>query len=146
MSNPSASEPSSSNTTSSQSSLQQHFASLAPPPLTAHLTDSTSHIILSTATVPRQSHSLQSLTHAYLAAHDTAGRMGLGVPLRVTLTTKDGTAVIQSATRVEQDAELVVGTVVGPEDKMAEARVASWGVEEVGKRVGKVIAEGRREQ
>jgi hypothetical protein len=72
--------------------------------------------------------------------------MGLGAPLRVTMVTQSGTVAIQTGTEVEGGVtgEMVVGTVVAPEERMAEARVASWGVEEVGARVGKVIGEGRR--
>lgn len=127
------------------SSLKTHFLSLAPPPLTAHITDSTGHPILTTAEASHQSHALQSLSHAYLSAHDTASRMGLGVPLRVTVGTRAGAVVMQTGTEVEGGVtgDMVVGTVVAPEERMAEARVASWGVEEVAGRVGRVIGKGR---
>jgi hypothetical protein len=71
--------------------------------------------------------------------------MGLGVPVRVTVTTRAGTAVIQTGSQVASG-EMVVGTVVGPVERVADARVASWGVEEVAGRVGRVIGEARGER
>lgn len=65
--------------------------------------------------------------------------MGLGRPLRVTLATRAGTAVIQTATEEE---EMLIGTVVAPAERLAEARVASWGVEEVARRFMKSAGEG----
>lgn len=126
-------------------SLSTHFQSLAPAPLTAHIADSTGHEILSTSASPRQARVLQSLSHAYLSAHDTASRMGLGAPLRLTVATRGGAVVMQTGTEVDGGVpgEMVVGTVIAPAERMAEARVASWGVEEVAARVGKVIGEGR---
>ncbi|KAF8251215.1 hypothetical protein K440DRAFT_101524 [Wilcoxina mikolae CBS 423.85] len=130
----------------SHRSIRTHFSSLASAPLVAHLTDSTGHAILSTAESSRQTNNLQQLSLAYLSAHDTASRMGLGVPLRVTLATRNGSVAIQTGTEVEggTTGEMVVGTIVAPEERMAEARVASWGVEEVAVRVGRVIGEGRK--
>lgn len=136
---PSTSQP------SHQLTLPEHFAQLATASLCAHLNDSTGHTILTTSTTARQSHSLQALSHAYLSAHDTAFRMGLGVPVRVTVTTRAGTAVIQTGSQVASG-EMVVGTVVGPVERVADARVASWGVEEVAGRVGRVIGEARGER
>ncbi|CCX33770.1 hypothetical protein FPQ18DRAFT_337056 [Pyronema domesticum] len=127
---------------SSAPSITTHFSSLAPSPLAAHISDSTGHAILSTSESSRQTASLQQLSHAYLSAHDTATRMGLGMPLRVTIQTAKGTVAIQTGDA--ESGEMVVGTVVAPEGMMAEARVASWGVEECAKRVAKVMAEGRR--
>jgi hypothetical protein len=71
--------------------------------------------------------------------------MGLGTPLRVTMTTKEGATVIQTATETE-GGEAIVGTVMAPDGKVAEARLASARVTEVGRRVGKVLCEGRRMQ
>jgi len=127
-------------------SLKSHFASLAPSPLVAHITDSTGHAILSTSSSSAQSQHLQSLSHAYLSAHDTAYRMGFGVPKRITVSTTRGAVAMQTGTEVEgaPSGDMVVGVVLAPEERMAEARVASWGVEEVAGRVGRVVAEGRR--
>lgn len=47
--------------------------------------------------------------------------------------------MIQTAT--EED-EMLVGTVVAPGERLAEARVASWGVEEVARRFMKSAGEG----
>ena len=53
---------------------------------------------------------------------------------------------MQTGTEVEgaPAGDMVVGVVLAPEERMAEARVASWGVEEVAAGVGRVVAEGRR--
>jgi len=144
MSNPNPTDKlASTSTSSSQPNLKTHFQKLAPADSTVHLADSTTHPILSTAQDAQTTQSLTSLSSAYLQAHDTASRMGLGQPLRVTLATKAGTTVVQTGTEVD-GGEILVGSVVAPEDKIAEARVASWGVEETARRVGRVIAEGRR--
>lgn len=69
--------------------------------------------------------------------------------MRVTATSGRGTTVVQTATaegevgEVGEGREVVVGTVTAPEERGAEARVASWAVEEVAGRVLKVIVEGR---
>lgn len=94
--------------------------------------------------------------------------MGLGQPLRVTLATGSGAAVIQTATVAEQHSssstgstdegddyhrhrptapvstagEMLVGTVIAPADMLAEARMASWGIEEVARRFQKSAGEG----
>lgn len=79
-----------------------------------------------------------------MAAYDTAARMGLGQPVRVTLTTNQGTAVIQTGIiEPGKEDDSIVATVVAPEEKMAEARVASWGVENVSNVVGKVLNDGQ---
>lgn len=117
--------------------LSTHFLQLGGDTLTAHLSDSNSIAILSTSPTPTPS--LAALSAAFVQAHDTASRMGLGRPLRVTLATSAGTAVIQTAT--EED-EMLVGTVVAPGERLAEARVASWGVEEVARRFMKSAGEG----
>lgn len=72
--------------------------------------------------------------------------MGLGVPKRITVETVRGAVVMQTGTEVDgaPHGDMVVGVVLAPEERMAEARVASWGVEEVAARVGRVVAEGRR--
>ena len=65
---------------------------------------------------------------------------------RVTVATRRSAAVvIQTGTEVDGGAvgDMLVGTVVAPVGRAADARVASWGVEEVADRVGRVIAEGR---
>ncbi|TGZ79675.1 hypothetical protein EX30DRAFT_372972 [Ascodesmis nigricans] len=124
--------------------IQDHFMSLAAAPLAAHIADNSGQVILSTASCPRQSLALQSLSQAYIVAHDTATRMGLGQPLRVTLTTNNGTAVIQTGViEPGKEDDSIVASVVAPEEKMAEARVASWGVDNVSKVVSKVLTEGK---
>lgn len=114
--------------------LSTHFLQLGGDTLTTHLSDSNSIAILSTSATP----SLAALSAAFVQAHDTASRMGLGRPLRVTLATRAGTAVIQTAT---EDDEMLIGTVVAPAERLAEARVASWGVEEVARRFVKSAGE-----
>lgn len=126
MSNPSHNAP---------AALSTHFLQLGGDTLTTHLSDSNSIAILSTSATP----SLAALSAAFVQAHDTASRMGLGRPLRVTLATRAGTAVIQTATEEE---EMLIGTVVAPAERLAEARVASWGVEEVARRFMKSAGEG----
>jgi len=98
--------------------------------------------------------------------------MGLGKPLRVTLATASGAAVIQTATVDEGsgggggeegvdcvggsvsgggrggggggggggNGEMLVGTVIAKADRLAEARMVSWGVEEVARRFQKSAA------
>lgn len=85
--------------------------------------------------------------------------MGLGKPLRVTLATTAGAAVVQTATvaahapveegevaseygavAVGAEGDMLVGTVVATADRLAEARMASWGVEEVARRFQKSAA------
>jgi len=92
--------------------------------------------------------------------------MGLGKPLRVTLATVSGAAVIQTATVDEGsgggggeegvdcvggsasgggrggsgNGEMLVGTVIAKADRLAEARMVSWGVEEVARRFQKSAA------
>ncbi|PUU81386.1 hypothetical protein B9Z19DRAFT_1077379 [Tuber borchii] len=161
------------NTTSSSSvppspraePLQSHFAKLAQGPITTHLTDTNAIPILSTHPQP-SSPGLSSLSSAFVQAHDTASRMGLGKPLRVTLATASGAAVIQTATvdegsgagRGEEgvdcvggsvsgggrggggNGEMLVGTVIAKADRLAEARMVSWGVEEVARRFQKSAA------
>ncbi|KAF8467281.1 hypothetical protein BDZ91DRAFT_633856, partial [Kalaharituber pfeilii] len=132
--------------------LQTHFAQLAPS-CSAHLADQNAVPILTTSP-HHAAPSLSSLSAAFVQAHDTASRMGLGVPLRVTLATGSGAAVIQTGTLPEVDDDLeeehgrtfltgngvvgehmmLVGTVVAPADRLAEARLASWGVEEVARK------------
>jgi predicted regulator of Ras-like GTPase activity (Roadblock/LC7/MglB family) len=140
-----------STTTTSAPSLKAHFATIAPAPLSAHITDATGHVILSSGGGGGGGSSLKdknkaALSHAFISAHDTASRMGLGEPLRVTITTQRGTVVMQTGSEAGEGGEMVVGTVVAPEDKMAEARVASWSVQQCAERVGRVIGEGRRGQ
>src|SRR5690606_31312031 len=86
--------------------MQSHFAQLAPS-CAAHLADQNAIPILST-TVP-SSPALASLSAAFVHAHDTACRMGLGLPLRVTLNTGGGAAVIQTGTYPEHSTSLVGG-------------------------------------
>ncbi|KAA8912461.1 hypothetical protein FN846DRAFT_933194 [Sphaerosporella brunnea] len=133
---------------SSTSSLKSHFSSLAPAPLSATITDSTGHVILASsgsaaASSSSSSHQSAALSQAFISAHDTASRMGLGEPLRVSIATRHGLVVVQTGEAVQ--GEMVVGTVVAPEEREAEARVASWGVHEVVGRVARVVGEGRRE-
>ena len=61
------------------------------------------------------------------------------------MTTREGGVVVQTATETE-GGEAIVGTVMAPGEMVAEARLASLKVAEVGRRVGKVICEGRRGQ
>ncbi|KAG0131675.1 hypothetical protein HOY82DRAFT_331282 [Tuber indicum] len=149
--------------------LQSHFAKLAQGPITTHLTDTNAIPILSTHPQP-SSPGLSSLSSAFVQAHDTASRMGLGKPLRVTLATASGAAVIQTATVDEgsgggggeegvdyvgggssgggggrgggggSNGEMLVGTVIAKVDRLAEARMVSWGVEEVARRFQKSAA------
>ncbi|CUS14073.1 unnamed protein product, partial [Tuber aestivum] len=149
--------------------LQSHFAKLAQGPITTHLTDTNAIPILSTHPQP-SSPGLSSLSSAFVQAHDTASRMGLGRPLRVTLATTSGAAVIQTATVDEGSGggeeegdyaggvggggsaagggrgggggsgEMLVGTVIAKVDRLAEARMVSWGVEEVARRFQKSAA------
>ncbi|RPA91115.1 hypothetical protein L873DRAFT_1715390 [Choiromyces venosus 120613-1] len=123
--------------------LQSHFTKLAQGPITTHLTDTNAIPILSTHPQP-SSPSLSSLSSAFVQAHDTASRMGLGRPLRVTLATASGAAVIQTATVDEGGGggggEMLVGTVIAKADRLAEARMVSWGVEEVARRFQKSAA------
>ena len=154
--------------------LHTHFSQLAPS-CVAHLADQNAVPILST-TSHTASSALSSLSAAFVQAHDTASRLGLGIPLRVTLTTGNGAAVIQTGTVPEPEEDpyhhhnhnhnhlhhhqhphphqqphhhhyvrgagngageeiMLVGTVVAPGDRLAEARVASWGVEDVARKV-----------
>ncbi|KAL7267894.1 hypothetical protein RUND412_009503 [Rhizina undulata] len=163
------------------STMHSHFQSLASPPVTTHLTDGGSKYILSTHPHPH-SPALASLSAAFIQAHDTASRMKLGQPLRVTLSTFSGAAVIQTGTSGERSSRpasgddeeytgggvgagmvegvggellggagggngarqgMLVGTVIAPGDRMAEARMASWGVEEVAKRFQKSAGDGQ---
>ncbi|KAG0638031.1 hypothetical protein HOY80DRAFT_1049247 [Tuber brumale] len=144
--------------------LQSHFAKLAQGPITTHLTDTNAIPILSTHPQP-SSPGLSSLSSAFVQAHDTASRMGLGKPLRVTLATASGAAVIQTVTvdegsgggggeegvdyvggssggggRGGGNGEMLVGTVIAKVDRLAEARMVSWGVEEVARRFQKSAA------
>lgn len=146
--------------------LQSHFSTLAPS-CAAHLADQNAIPILSTTPRP-SSPGLCSLSQAFVTAHDTASRLGLGVPLRVTLTTGNGAAVIQTGTLPEmggsdtdEDAHggyrgmgngsmvhhgegvMLVGTVIAPGDRLAEARIASWGVEEVARKFQKYMSDGK---
>lgn len=64
--------------------------------LTTHLTDHEANTILSTHPNP-SSRVLSSLSSAYIQAHETASRMGLGDPLRLTVSTlRSDLVVIQS--------------------------------------------------
>ncbi|KAF8418985.1 hypothetical protein EV426DRAFT_519031, partial [Tirmania nivea] len=137
--------------------LQSHFSQLAPS-CSAHLADQNAIPILSTTPHPG-SPGLSNLSTAFVQAHDTASRLGLGIPLRVTVTTGAGAAVIQSGVLPEGGEEdeadighghgngvrgggvggsgegvMLVGTVIAPGDRLAEARIASWGVEEVARK------------
>lgn len=124
---------------SPSASLTSHFTALSGP-LTTHLTDANAIPILSTHPSPN-SPALSSLSSAFVQAHDTACRMGLGTPLRVTIATAAGAAVIQTATvEAGKEREMLVGTVVARADRLAEARLASWGVEEVARRFQKTVA------
>ncbi|KAJ6264866.1 hypothetical protein Dda_1019 [Drechslerella dactyloides] len=77
--------------------LQTHFSHLAPG-LKAHLTDREASTILSTADPAATSAYLTPLSNAFVNAYETGARMGLGVPLRVTLSTTDSSLVVlQSA-------------------------------------------------
>lgn len=145
MSNTPQQRSSSASTSSQQTSLQQHFTSLAPPPLSAHLSDSAGHTILSTAESQSQTRYFESLTNAYLQTNDIASRMGLGTHLRVTMTTGDCRTIIQTASETE-GGETIIGTVVAPEARAAEALLASYGITEVGKKVGQVLFEARPTQ
>lgn len=126
-------------------SLHAHFTHLSSSgALTTHLSDSNSIAILTTPASASPS-GLSSLSAAFVQAHDTASRMGLGQPLRVTLATRGGAAVIQTVTMAgEEDGEegMLVGTVVAAAERLAEARMASWGVEEVARRFQKSAGEG----
>lgn len=94
----------------------------------------------------------------------------MGVPLRVTVTTGAGAAVIQSGVLPEGGEEeeeeighghghgngvrgggagasgegvMLVGTVIAPGDRLAEARIASWGVEEVARKFQRFMCDGK---
>ncbi|RPB22699.1 hypothetical protein L211DRAFT_839410 [Terfezia boudieri ATCC MYA-4762] len=103
--------------------IQSHFVQLAPS-CSAHLADQNAIPIVSTTPHPG-SPGLSSLSAAFVQAHDTASRLGLGVPLRVTVTTG------------------LVGTVIAPGDRLAEARIASWGVEEVARKFQRYMCDGK---
>jgi len=79
-------------------SLQSHFSHIAPR-LTTHLTDREANPIFSTHPDPLSaSRSLVSLSSAFVQSYETASRMGLGTPLRVTISTaKSDIVVIQTA-------------------------------------------------
>ena len=156
--------------------LHSHFSQLAPS-CVAHLADQNAVPILST-TSHTASAALSSLSAAFVQAHDTASRLGLGIPIRVTLTTGNGAAVIQTGTVSEPEEDLhhqphhnhnhlphphqqshhhhyrgagngaveeimLVGTVVAPGDRLAEARIASWGVEDVARKVQRYMRDGK---
>ena len=160
--------------------LHSHFSQLAPS-CVAHLADQNAVPILSTTSHPASS-ALSSLSAAFVQAHDTASRLGLGIPLRVTLTTGNGAAVIQTGTMPEPEEDpqnhhyhnhnhnhlhhqqhphphqqlhhhphvrgsgeeiMLVGTVVAPVDRLAEARIASWGVEDVARKVQRFMHDGK---
>ena len=130
----------------------------------AHLADQNALPILST-TSHAASSALSSLSAAFVHAHDTASRLGLGIPLRVTLTTANGAAVIQTGTMPEPEEDphqqphhhhyvrgigngvgeetMLVGTIVAPGDRLAEARIASWGVEDVARKVQRYMRDGK---
>lgn len=75
--------------------LQSHFSHIAPH-LKAHLTDRQANPILSTSE-PASGY-LAPLSEAFVNAYETGSRMGLGMPVRVTLsTTESSLVVLQSA-------------------------------------------------
>ncbi|KAI5820176.1 hypothetical protein BZA77DRAFT_349594 [Pyronema omphalodes] len=123
---------------------RKHFPTVVEPPLVAHISDSKGNEIVTTAGNQQQSASLQKLSCAFLEAHELALKMGLGAPLRVTLETKKGLTVMHTAhTESQGSSEAVVGTVVAPEGKMADARVASRKVEACAAKVAKVLVDER---
>ncbi|RVD81831.1 uncharacterized protein DFL_009678 [Arthrobotrys flagrans] len=125
--------------------LQSHFSHIAPH-LKAHLTDRQANPILSTSE-PASGY-LAPLSEAFVNAYETGSRMGLGMPVRVTLsTTESSLVVLQSAPTSGPMPELsnVVGqrgansrlrlTVIAPAGELAEARVAIWAIEDVARRL-----------
>ncbi|KAF3932271.1 hypothetical protein ABW19_dt0203901 [Dactylella cylindrospora] len=92
--------------------LQFHFSHIAPH-LTTHLTDREANPILSTHPEPA-SEPLVSLSDAFVSAYETASRMGLGSPLRITLSTAEtNLVVIQSAPSTIQRVSIANGAVSG---------------------------------
>ncbi|KAK6350633.1 hypothetical protein TWF718_003820 [Orbilia javanica] len=84
--------------------LQSHFSHIAPH-LKAHLTDRQANPILSTSE-PASGY-LAPLSEAFVNAYETGSRMGLGMPVRVTLsTTESSLVVLQSAPTSSGTAEL----------------------------------------
>lgn len=100
--------------------------------------------------------------------------MGLGLPLRVTLNTGGGAAVIQTGTYpehagvvvgsdIEEEEDemrgmlggghgmggkegermMLVGTVVAPRERLADARIASWGVEDMARKLQRCLSDGK---
>ena len=61
------------------------------------------------------------------------------------MTTGDCRTIIQTASETE-GGETIIGTVVAPEARAAEALLASYGITEVGKKVGQVLFEARPTQ
>ncbi|KAK6534793.1 hypothetical protein TWF281_006093 [Arthrobotrys megalospora] len=138
--------------------LQSHFSHIAPH-LKAHLTDRQANPILSTSE-PASGY-LAPLSEAFVNAYETGSRMGLGMPVRVTLsTTESSLVVLQSAPTsgqpelpVDQKArqppvspmltaengpdtsKMLVSTVIAPSGELAEARVAIWAIEDVARRL-----------
>ncbi|EPS37180.1 hypothetical protein H072_9173 [Dactylellina haptotyla CBS 200.50] len=135
--------------------LQSHFSHIAPH-LKAHLTDREANPILSTSE-PTSGY-LGPLSHAFINAYETGSRMGLGMPVRVTLsTTESSLVVLQSAPSDHQPdasvarqapsssilstdsgpdtSKMLVSTVIAPAGELAEARVAIWAIEDVARRL-----------
>ncbi|KAF3156882.1 hypothetical protein TWF106_009313 [Orbilia oligospora] len=140
--------------------LQSHFSHIAPH-LKAHLTDRQANPILSTSE-PTSGY-LAPLSEAFVNAYETGSRMGLGMPVRVTLsTTESSLVVLQSAptsssgtgqelsTATRQStpvspvltaengpdtSKMLVSTVIAPAGELAEARVAIWAIEDVARRL-----------
>ncbi|KAF3926045.1 hypothetical protein ABW20_dc0108745 [Dactylellina cionopaga] len=140
--------------------LQSHFSHIAPH-LKAHLTDREANAILSTS--EPTSDYLGPLSHAFVNAYETSSRMGLGIPVRVTLSTTESSLVVLQSAPSNQSAEaaaadqrarpapagnpvlnpdagpdtskMLVSTVIAPSGELAEARVAIWAIEDVAKRL-----------
>ncbi|KAK6541535.1 hypothetical protein TWF694_007342 [Orbilia ellipsospora] len=137
--------------------LQSHFSHIAPH-LKAHLTDREANAILSTS--EPTSDYLGPLSHAFINAYETGSRMGLGTPVRVTLSTTESSLVVLQSAPSNQPADapvtaarstpsspvlnpeagpdtskMLVSTVIAPAGELAEARVAIWAIEDVARRL-----------
>ncbi|KAK6362125.1 hypothetical protein TWF730_005822 [Orbilia blumenaviensis] len=86
--------------------LQSHFSHIAPH-LKAHLTDRQANPILSTSE-PASGY-LAPLSEAFVNAYETGSRMGLGMPVRVTLSTTESSLVVLQSAPTSGQAELLVG-------------------------------------
>ncbi|KAI9784606.1 MAG: hypothetical protein M1839_001828 [Geoglossum umbratile] len=160
------------------------------PNHTIHLTDTSGLPILSSVSPDSPSPSaseatLTSLTSTFLQAQETASRLGLGIPRRITIETEDGgVVVVQSSITASPslspspsardpsspisggessnpnpasqlgDGETaqprvptLISTVIAPSAaQMAEARLATWSVEAIGRKFQKVWLAEQEEQ